>query len=1203
MFRHDQTLPSLINNTLKYNQTKNIDEYKPIFQIIDWYKTDIRSDDICDKEGNPDGEKSLVIKAFGTDSKGYSVSLNILGYEPYFYIQLKKIKRLTEYHKLELINILKNALPEKLKEQFKLKTVSKKTLWGFTNNTKFQYIKLNFKSLSCMYFVKKFLSKYESQNKLQMGDIRTHICFYETNIDPLIRFIHERNIQPGGWVSISNYTETDMLVSKCQINIETDWRNVSPYENTTMAAFIVMSFDIECTSSHGDFPVAKKTYNKSANELIDFYEKKKNEYDFKIEMKTALHSMFDKNITDYLSFVYTKEEVNNQDIKFQIEKHLDDIINLIDNKIIYEKGIRKTDSYQQTIYNLEKKMNNIFPEIVGDEIIQIGSTLHRYGEKECFYKNVITLGTCDKLSGIDVIQCETEEDVIIEWCKLLNRIDPDIITGYNILGFDFNYLYERSLELDCDDVLLNCSRLKSHTSQFLEKNLSSSALGDNMLKYVDMEGRVIIDIMKVVQRDHKLDSYKLDNVVSTFINGKITGHTGNIIHVDNTTGLNKNDFISINSNKYKIEDISDSSVQLNHDVIENDESITKWGLAKDDVSPKEIFQCQKGTSVDRAKIAKYCVQDCALCNSIIIKLEILANNIGMANVCYVPLSYIFLRGQGIKVFSLVAKHCNDDKFVIPCIRYDPNKPEQDGYEGAIVLDPTPGIYIDAPISVMDYASLYPSSMISENISHDSIVLDSEYDNLEGYSYVDITYDIYTGTGDDKVKTGEKVCRYAQFPDNEKGVLPRILMTLLSQRKKTRKKIEHKVIAVGDESYTGTIIKQTENEFELLSETNEVIKINKADAKISDKYDEFAKAVLDGLQLAYKVTANSLYGSVGAKTSSIYMKELAASTTATGRNLILKAKEFMEINYDAKVIYGDTDSIFVDFKIKDKYGITDPKETLQKSIDISVEASSKFKKTLKAPHDLEYEKTFYPFIILSKKKYVGNLYEFNVNKFKQKSMGIVLKRRDNANIVKQIYGGIIDIILKGESIHNVVKFLHSSLQRLIRGEYPMNELVISKTLRSKYANPTRIAHKVLADRMRERDPGSAPEINERVPYVYIEHNEKNKSLLQGDKIEHPSYITEHKLKINYEFYITNQLSNPISQLLALNIHEIPKSKSETYYTNKYLKLLSTMSEKKAKDKINDIKQKDVHELLFSPILTELRNRRMGHQSLTMFFKPL
>ena len=139
MFRHDQNLSSANNSkTVKHHQ---LEDNETTFQIIDWYKTDVISEDICDKDGHPDGEKLLVIKAFGTDSKGYSVSLNILGYEPYFYIQLKKIKRLTQYNKLTLINILKDALPMKLKEQFKLRTVSKKTLWGFTNNSQFQYIK------------------------------------------------------------------------------------------------------------------------------------------------------------------------------------------------------------------------------------------------------------------------------------------------------------------------------------------------------------------------------------------------------------------------------------------------------------------------------------------------------------------------------------------------------------------------------------------------------------------------------------------------------------------------------------------------------------------------------------------------------------------------------------------------------------------------------------------------------------------------------------------------------------------------------------------------------------------------------------------------------------------------------------------------------------------------------------------------------
>jgi DNA polymerase elongation subunit (family B) len=529
--------------------------------------------------------------------------------------------------------------------------------------------------------------------------------------------------------------------------------------------------------------------------------------------------------------------------------------------------------------------------------------------------------------------------------------------------------------------------------------------------------------------------------------------------------------------------------------------------------------------------------------------------------------------------------------------------EVEGYEGAIVLDPKPGIYVEAPISVMDYASLYPSSMISENISHDSIVLDKKFDNLEGIDYVDITYDIFTGVGDKKKKTGEKVCRYAQFKNNKKGVLPRILMKLLSERKATRKQAQHKTVTtILDEEYIG-LVSDTEEGITIKTVDNKTVNLKSLQIKsIIDTYNDFNKAILDGLQLAYKITANSLYGQVGARTSPIYMKELAASTTATGRNLILKAKKFMEDYYDADVVYGDTDSIFVDFKIKEKYELED-KEALQKSIDICIEASNNFKKELKAPHDLEYEKTFFPFIILSKKKYVGNLYEFDVNKYKQKSMGIVLKRRDNANIVKVVYGGIIDILLNKQNIKFAIEFLKKSLDELVEGKFSMENLIITKTLRTTYKDPTKIAHKVLADRMKERDPGSAPQTNDRVPYVYVEHDIKNKSLLQGDKIEHPDYIKENSVKIDYIFYITNQLMKPICQLLSVALQEIPYSLPIEHYERKEKWLSSEYggNAKKAKDKIADLKNSEVKKLLFDDILTKLNNKRLGNRPITDFFK--
>jgi DNA polymerase elongation subunit (family B) len=1163
------------------DDTIDIDEDVPFqFQIHDWYTKDV-SFQITENTF----EKKYVIKAFGVDKYGHSVSVNINNYTPYFYISSKK-----KFNDVD-IDLLKIAIKSKIQntfeQDFDLKLIKRKSIWGFTNNTLKQFIQITCKSKMCFYVVKKLLYKRISFNS-------NNIKFkqYETNIDPLLRFIHYKNIQPCGWVNLSNFINCNELIeTKCQINLSTDWQDIDQYESTQIAPLHILSFDIECNSADGSFPQAQKTYSNFVNQLVDIYRT------FDIENRkenilNAIKGAFKLIDNSELSKLYTKTKYSNDHINQLINFHFDDIIEILNKQIHHVQTIHK---------GLENKFDNYFPELIGDEIIQIGSTIHKYGDSNCSYKNILTLGSCDKIDGVDVIECETERELIIEWCNLINRIDPDIITGYNILGFDFDYLYKRAIENDCVFYISSCSKLDNHKSAFVEKMLSSSALGDNILKYVEMEGRVIIDLMKVVQREYKLDSYKLDNVVKSFINGKILQNTENTVTIDNVTGINKFDYIYCGDIKYMIIDIVDYTLFLDKNIVGIQPK--HWGLAKDDVSPNEIFKCQKGTSSDRAKIAKYCVQDCALCNSLIIKLEIIANNCGMANVCFVPLSYIFMRGQGIKIFSLFSKQCKEDKFIIPVLKYDENEIDDNGYEGAIVLDPTPGIYVKEPISVMDYASLYPSSMISENISHDSIVIDDKYDNLPNIDYVDITYDVFSGVGDKKIKIDEKTCRYAQPKNNEKSVLPRILMKLLSQRKETRNKIKHKTLITNDDTTYTCFVLDDSNDYKIKCVfTNEIIEIDKNNVKsCTNTYNEFMIAVLDGLQMAYKITANSLYGQVGARTSQIYMKELAASTTATGRDLILKAKQFMESNYNANVIYGDTDSIFVDFKVSETYNLYD-KEALQKSIDISIDASSQFKKTLKAPHDLEYEKTFWPFIILSKKKYVGNLYEFDVNKFKQKSMGIVLKRRDNANLVKIVYGGIIDILLKKHDIQIAIEFLNKSLIDLIDGKIDMSDLIITKTLRQKYADPTRIAHKVLADRMKHRDPGSAPQVNDRIPYIYIQHNSKIK-LLQGDKIEHPTYIIDNKLKIDYTFYITNQLLKPICQLLALSLFDIPKcKKSPYYYEKKYKSLLKdNCNKKKSFDKIQDLKQVEVKELLFDGILNDLNNAKLGNRTILEFFQ--
>jgi DNA polymerase elongation subunit (family B) len=354
-----------------------------------------------------------------------------------------------------------------------------------------------------------------------------------------------------------------------------------------------------------------------------------------------------------------------------------------------------------------------------------------------------------------------------------------------------------------------------------------------------------------------------------------------------------------------------------------------------------------------------------------------------------------------------------------------------------------------------------------------------------------------------------------------------------------------------------------------------------------------KQVLEQRQLGYKVTANSLYGGCGAKTSSFYEKDIAACTTATGRKMILLAKEFLEKEFNANIIYGDTDSIFCIFPNEVKKG----KDRIIPSINMGIEASKKIKPLLKKPHDLEYEKTFWPFILLSKKRYVGNLYEFDDVNYKQKSMGIVLKRRDNAQIVKHIYGGIIDIILNKHDVQESVQFLQKNLDDLINEKIDIEQLIVTKSLRAEYVDPTRIAHKVLADRMRDRDPGNAPQINDRIPYVYIKINKKG--ALQGDRIEHPDFIKENKLKIDYEFYITNQVMKPVLQVYGIVADKL--SNNNNNYDEMYKKLLLSFDERTAREKLIEIKENDAKKILFDSTLRKLNNSNNKQAEITNFFK--
>jgi DNA polymerase elongation subunit (family B) len=1307
----------------------------------------------ADSGGRPEKGKGFAaidanefrIQMFGINEQGETCSIFVDDYHPFFYVKVGQ--HWTNATKSAFIRDIKKNLKSRYYENSiiaeKCEIVEKRKLYGFDGGKNHKFVLIMFKNTTVMNRVKNLwfhdiYTPRDGKTRALKPDgypfASTNTTIYEANIPPILRFFHIQKISPSGWVTFSE--KKTRLIEKytttCHYEYRLSFEDIIPQnEKETVVPYKICSFDIEASSSHGDFPIPVKSYKKLAANIVDAV-LAKNAGSDEITDDDLTHIIYTAFQYSYqgrskypgIETIYTKRRPKEADMarlcRLVLSKELRHLIkqevvaqeNTIEQIFLQiaatakEEAAKATESkcaaadsddddddsdddcendYEvvassskfpaaataaaavdlsvklTTLLNNRKNpreerikivsdtLGSIFPKVEGDKVTFIGSTFVKYGQNgnRPYLNNCIALDTCDTLHdevpNSEIESYTTEADVLVAWTRLIQRENPDIIIGYNIFGFDYQFMFRRAVETGCYEEFLKLSRNRGELcanpgggaagaggggyvnpnteitadNVAIEQTKIALASGQYDLHFIKMTGRLQVDVYNYLRRDFNLSSYKLDDVSSYFIGDAVksveydAGADTTRIYSANLLGLEAGNYVKFEQTNHstdlykeghKFKVIAVTAAAGGHFTVQgcatpDMKTMVRWGLAKDDVSPQDIFRMTNEGPRERAVIAKYCIQDCNLVHHLMSKIDIITGYTEMAKICSVPISFLVMRGQGIKLTSYVAMKCREMNTLMPVIDKDRS---ESGYEGAIVLPPKCGLYLDNPVACNDYSSLYPSSMISENLSHDSKVwtkeydLDGEliretgeveYDNLPGYKYVDITYDTYkwtrpksvtkTAAAAVKVKCGTKVCRFAQFPEGEKGIMPAILEELLVARKTTRKLAE----------------KQT---------------------------DAFMANILDKRQLGYKVTANSLYGQCGAKTSTFYEVDVAASTTATGRKLLTYARRVVEeaygdillptshpkypmIHSKAEYIYGDTDSVFFTFNLATPEGAPiRGKDAIEITIELAKQVGDYSSKFLKAPHGWVYEKTICPFALLRKKGYVGIYYEQNPNKGKLKSMGIVLKRRDNAPIVKEIYGGIIDILMKEQNVDHAIAFLREKLQYMIDQKCPIDKLIITKSLRSDYKNPAQIAHKVLADRMGIRDPGNKPNTGDRIPYAYI-HND-TKGALQGDKIENPAYIHAHRLQLNYSFYITNQIMKPVQQLFALVLEQLPAFQKKK---GRFLDAIETISSTiddpvKREKKITEMRHKEVKSLLFDEFLVKADNLNKGNRAITDWF---
>lgn len=1340
---------------MKRNQStaQNMSKKKVIwksFRLFDFHvadtieKPDYDNDDASDDESsNPSStssrkipDRKMTISMYGINEKGETACIMVHDYKPFFYIKVAN-----HWGESERIGLLEHIrdLVGKTHSKFVTGMILERhrDLYSFSAGEPVLFARIEFTNMSTMNKVRNlwFSQNIEpGKDRRQAKEFRYRsvaLELFESNIPPLLRCFHIHEISPSGWVSIPGnrvVKQAALKKTSCTYEFVCGVADLhSQLEKEAAVPYNICSYDIEASSSHGDFPVAKKNYKRLAMQMVDGFAGRAGFMERgKLDGLIAKMGMaaFGVGSCEGIDRVYPKVawpvdrlEKSLQEVVaklFEMDERAYDRLNRIDSYFrvggedadegaaaggeaddeeeeaaaedecesdnedetapvtvdieapqkkptFLKMVVRKTKQARTLVdYLLEEADRNkkigvvcelldlLLPPLQGDEVTFIGSTFLRYGSVECYKKVCYVLGDeCGEVDGCEIRCFSTERELLLGWSRLMREADPDIVIGYNIFGFDYEFLFQRAQENGCAAAFLELSRVRGHVAAAttfgsealrLECKKISIASGPFDMRFPPMIGRFQIDLYTYFRREFNLSSYKLDDVATEFISDKVDkvetlgkfATEGCVrVYSRNLRGLSVGDYVHFEvvdytsdylfwGRKFSVVEmgagyfaVSTADETVFHEVagLLSAKKTVRWGLAKDDVTPQDIFRLSKGSAADKARVAKYCIQDCNIVHQLLLKIDVLTSYSEMSRICHVPMSYLVFRGQGIKLTSCLAKFCRMRGTLMPDLTSRPGwGMGSSDYEGAIVLPPKCGIYIDDPVSCNDYSSLYPSIIISNNLSQDSKVWTKEFDldgkvvrsdmhnaafdSMEsaGYRYLEIEFDNFVKLrGGKKKVVGKTVCRWAQFPDGRRGVIPAILETVLKARKMTRKQAEIET-------------------------------------------DDFMKNILDKRQLAYKITANSIYGQCGSRTSTFYDKHIAASTTAVGRKMIVFAKTMLEDTYGdrlvqhpkfgpvqtrAEYVYGDTDSVFMTFHLTRGQGsaavgqkiVGD--EAMELTVEFSKEVARLCTENLERPMELSYEKTFKVMILLSKKRYAGLICEEDIHKLKLKFMGLSLKRRDNCDYLKDVYGGVLNCFLFGtetseQKIAAAVAFLQKALDDLLQGRVAMEKLTITKALRDYYKNPSSIAHAVLAARIGERDPGNRPKPGDRIRYVFIEtpkHLVKpGVKLLQGDCIETPEFVVAGGLKLNYHYYVTNQIMKPLLQLLGLAVEDILRLLGKRGELTRFRQDVAAVEREVGDDlelfakKREKLASKIVQAWLFDPVLIRLSNKKAGVQSL-------
>ncbi|CCH40490.1 DNA polymerase zeta subunit [Wickerhamomyces ciferrii] len=438
---------------------------------------------------------------------------------------------------------------------------------------------------------------------------------------------------------------------------------------------------------------------------------------------------------------------------------------------------------------------------------------------------------------------------------------------------------------------------------------------------------------------------------------------------------------------------------------------------------------------------------------------------------------VYYRGSQYKVESFMVRMAKAENFML----FSPSKRQvrkQKPLECIpLVMEPI-SAYYKSPLIVLDFQSLYPSIVIAYNYCYSTLL-----GRLRNYS----NGPNHIGTSHVKHPPG-----LLKLLENDINISPNGLMFAKSSVRKS-----------------------------LLAKMLEEILDTRFMVKSTMKFlDENMKQLYNSRQLALKLIANVTYGYTSASFSGrMPCSDIADAIVQTGRETLDKAVDIIEgqSSWGAKVVYGDTDSLFVYL----------PGRSRDDAFRIGKEMADAVTKSNPDPVTLKFEKVYHPCVLMAKKRYVGYSYE-NINSpVKFDAKGIETVRRDGHPAQQHIVEKCLRILFETNDISQIKNFVQDQFNKITYNKVSIQDFCFAKEVKiGTYKQPPPGA--VVSTKLMEQDSRAEPQYKERVPYVIIQ---ETGSILR-ERARTPEQFIENNYKLDAEYYIVKTLIPPLERIFNL-----------------------------------------------------------------------